>query len=400
MTTSDTILTTEAPSLAPLYIANMVGGAGMMGFVATAGPLAALLELEAWQIGLSATAGGLGWMLSARHWGAAADRIGRKRTLVIGIISFMAAYFLLSLAAQAGAEWGLAPMLALAGLVITRFGMGLGYSAVPAAGGALIADHYPPQARAGAMGRLGAAQASGLLIGPAIVALLAGPSPTMVLFLLAALPAPVLAFVILTLPSDPARGDGPTPPLPLSDKRLIRPMSSAVAAMVAVGTAQIVIGFIALERFGLSSEEALRTAGIALAGVGVALIFAQLVIKRLGWTPGALMRVGGVLSAVGFTAAALAPDPLILIASYAFAGFGAGWVFPSISAAAANAVGEDEQGRAAGAVSVGFGLGAMVGPLLGGALYSLAPATPLFVGAAAMLTISALAIGGGERLKA
>ena len=63
--------------LAPLYVANLVCSMGMMGFVVVAGPLADGLGLAAWQIGASATAGGLGWVLASRPWGRAADQRGR-----------------------------------------------------------------------------------------------------------------------------------------------------------------------------------------------------------------------------------------------------------------------------------------------------------------------------------
>lgn len=379
----------DAPLL-PLYLANAVCSMGMMGFVAAAGPLAEAIGLEAWQIGLSATAGGLGWVLSARAWGRAADRIGRKPVLVLGLIGFAAAYIALCLSAQAGIGWGFAPLAALTALVATRFCMGLTYSAIPAAGNAMIADRYAPEVRAGAMGRLGAAQAAGLLFGPAFVAVAAGPSPTTPLFILALLPLPVLVFLVLRLPRSRLRDGRVTPPLALSDPRLLRPVTAAFAAMIGVGIAQIVIGFIALDRLGLPGPAAMRFAGIALSAVGVALIVAQMVVTRLGWQPQTLMRAGGALSAIGFIAAAFAPNALILAAAYAVAGFGAGWVFPAISAAAANAVSADEQGRAAGSVSSAFGVGAVFGPIMGGALYDVNAALPLIAAALAMLAITYL----------
>lgn len=389
-TTMDEARETAAPLL-PLYLANAVCSMGMMGFVAVAGPLAEAIGLEAWQIGISATAGGLGWVLAARFWGHTADRIGRKPVLVVGLIGFSLAYIALCLGAQAGIGWGLAPLAALSALVATRFCMGLAYSAVPAAGNAMIADRYAPDARAGAMGRLGAAQAAGLLFGPAFVAIAAGPSPTTPLFILAILPLPVLAFVAARLPRSPSRDGKVTQPLALSDPRLLRPVLAAFAVMIAVGTAQIIIGFIALDRLGLPGPAAVRFAGFALSAVGVALIVAQMVVARLGWPPHTLMRAGGAIAAIGFAAAAFAPDGLTLAAAYALAGFGAGWAFPAISAAAANAVSADEQGRAAGSVSSAFGLGAICGPVLGGVLYDVAAALPLLAGALAMLAVTFLA---------
>lgn len=86
--------------------------------------------------------------------------------------------------------------------------------------------------------------------------------------------------------------------------------------------------------------------------------------------------------ATGFLVAAFAATGSALILAYALAGFGAGWVFPAISAIAANAVNDSEQGRAAGSVSTALGLGAMLGPAVGRVLYGLGSEFPLLLGAA------------------
>jgi len=379
--------------LAPVYLASLTGSMGMMGFVALAGPLAAALGLTAGQIGLSAMAGGLGWVLAARAWGRAADRLGRRMVLMAGVAGFALFYLALCAVAQAGVAGALTATGVLAGLSAARFAMGLSYAAVPAGANALIADRFAPESRAGAMGRLGAAQASGLLLGPAFVALTAGPSPVWPLFVLALMPLPVLALLALRLPADrPAGGGGPLPALPLTDPRLRVPALAALTAMTAVGIAQIVVGFLALDRLGLPGPTATRLAGGALAAVGVALIVAQVMVGRLGWPPARLIAAGGLIAAAGFAASALAGTGATLVAGYALAGFGAGWVFPAISALAANAVGPQEQGRVAGSVSTAVGLGAMLGPALGGITYGLGDIWPLLIGAALLLVPAALAL--------
>ena len=182
------------------------------------------------------------------------------------------------------------------------------------------------------------------------------------------------------------------PALPMTDPRLRVPALAALTAMTAVGIAQIVVGFLALDRLGLPGPAATRLAGGALAAVGVALIVAQVMVGRLGWPPARLMAAGGLIAAAGLAASALAGTGATLVAGYALAGFGAGWVFPAISALAANAVGDQEQGRAAGSVSTAVGLGAMLGPALGGITYGLGDIWPLLIGAALLLVPAALAL--------
>ena len=280
--------------------------------------------------------------------------------------------------------------MALAALIAARFGMGLSYAALPAAGAAAIADRFAPEARAGAMGRLAASQSAGLLFGPALVGLVAGASPVAPLFLLASASLPALLFLALRMPADGPTTSGRPEALSPADPRLLRPALAALATVTAVAVAQIVVGFAALDRLSLPGAEATRTAASALFAVGITLIFAQLAISRLGWSPGRLIAVGGLISVAGFVFAAFAGSPAALIAAYATAGFGAGWVFPSISAAAANAVEAEEQGRAAGSISTAMGVGAMLGPMLGGVLYDLADLRPFVTAACAMAGVAGL----------
>ena len=62
--------------LRPLLIANMACTMAMMAFVSLIGPLARVLGLAAWQAGAAVTVSGLLWMLLARPWGLASDRLG------------------------------------------------------------------------------------------------------------------------------------------------------------------------------------------------------------------------------------------------------------------------------------------------------------------------------------
>lgn len=146
-----------------------------------------------------------------------------------------------------------------------------------------------------------------------------------------------------------------------------------------VTVAQITVGFFALDRLHLDPAGAASAAGIALAIVGVALVCAQLALSRLGWMPEQLIRVGSVLSALGFASVVLASSPPMLWGSYALAAFGMGWVYPSVSALAANSVEAHEQGAAAGSVAAAQGFGIVVGPIVGTGLYGLDNGLPYAV---------------------
>jgi len=132
-----------------------------------------------------------------------------------------------------------------------------------------------------------------------------------------------------------------------------------------------------------------QLAGIALAVVGVVLFSAQMVLRRLNWTPSRFIRIGGSIAAVGFVGAAFAGTPVQLWAAYGVIAAGMGWVYPSQSALAANAVEAHEQGAAAGAVGAAQGLGAVLGPLAGTLAYQAAHGAPYAV-SAGLILIAAL----------
>jgi len=367
--------------LRPLLAANMACTMAMMAFVSLIGPIVRQVGLMAWQAGAAVTVGGVLWMLLARPWGAASDKHGRRRILLLGVGGFAVSYWAMAGVIDASLRLMPAAMLVFIGLVITRGAIGAFYGAIPTAGMALVADHVPPAKRAGTMASLGAANAVGMVVGPALAAMLAQHSLSLPLYLTGVLP--IVAFIILwrALPRTPPVQHAQRAALKLNDLRLRRPMAVAFTAMFCVAIAQITVGFFAIDRLGLVGPAAAKAAGIALTMVGVSLVLSQMLVRKLKWQPQRMIYVGGLVSAVGFGAVALAETAPVMWACYFVAAAGMGWVFPAFSALAANAVEPHEQGAAAGTVGAAQGLGIVVGPLVGTVLYGVSPGTPyLLVG--------------------
>lgn len=367
--------------LRPLMAAYMACTMAMMAFVSLIGPIARSLQLASWQAGAVVTVGGLLWMLLSRPWGALSDRRGRRAVLLTGVGGFMLAYW--AMCALLIVSLQVLPVVSLvfAGLLITRGAVGAFFAAIPATGQALVADHIAAEQRAGAMASLGAANAVGLVVGPALAAGLAQYGLGLPLYVTAVLP--LLAFAILwrRLPRNEQLVGTPSGVLGLGDVRLRKPMIVAFVAMFSVAIGQITVGFFAIDRLGLEPGPAARAAGMALALVGVGLIAAQLIVRKLHWPPYRLIRTGALVSAIGFGTVALATTQWMLMVCFFFAAAGMGWVFPAFSALAANAVQAHEQGAAAGSVGAAQGLGIVLGPLAGSLLYEVGPGVPyLLVG--------------------
>jgi DHA1 family tetracycline resistance protein-like MFS transporter len=349
------------PILLVLMAAVFSGSLAMMAFVALIGPVAREAGLAPWQAGLTVTASGVMWMLTARPWGAASDRHGRRTILMLGVVGFTLAYWALCLFVDAMLRWQVPAMAGFLGLVLLR---------------------------GQAMAQLGTGSAAGLVVGPGIAALLVPLGLSVPLVATAALP--LLAGLALwwLVPA--------TPPLPgpvrrrlvLTDPRLRQPLLVGFAAMFSVAIAQVSIGFYAMDRLGLPPAEAARAAGTALMLVGVALVISQGVAARVRIAPARMIRLGCLVAALGFASVVLADRAWMLAGCYFVAALGMGWVFPGFTAMAANAVDAAEQGAAQGAAGAAQGLGMVVGPVAGTLLYGVAPALPYVLAGVLLVGVS------------
>jgi MFS transporter, DHA1 family, tetracycline resistance protein len=385
-------LTTRATaplSLLPLMFETCACTIAVMSFVAVIGPIARMLGLAPWQVGAAVTVAGIAWMTLARAWGAASDRFGRRRTLLQGLGGFVVSYAALCAFIITSLHLRPSAWLAFAGIVLLRGLAGAFYAAVPATAAALIADHVLPDKRAGAMATLGAASAAGMVIGPGLAGMLAARDLALPLYV-TAIP-PIVAFAVLwhVLPRTEHHSSTRANTLKISDPRLRRALVLAFIAMFCVTIAQVTVGFYALDRLHLDTSSAARVAGIALTSVGVALILAQLLVRRLGWPPNRLIRLGAMIAALGFASVMFADSAMLLWAGYFVAAAGMGWVYPSISALAANAVEPHEQGATAGTISAAHGLGMITGPLVGTLVYEAHAGAPYLL-IATLLTAAAL----------
>ncbi|WP_368483365.1 MFS transporter [Pseudomonas aeruginosa] len=381
-------MTTPPPSantldLRPLMFETFVCTLAVMSFVALVGPLARKLGLAPWQAGAAVTVGGIAWMLAARPWGIASDRHGRRRILLGGLAGFALSYGSLCLFIVLALHWTLPTLFAFAGIVLLRGLAGGFYAAVPACTAALVADHVEAQRRAAALAGLGAASAIGMVIGPGLAGLLATHGLVLPLLVTGALPLVALLALWRWLPREERRQPNRGAALAIGDRRLRRPLAVGFVAMFSVTVAQITVGFFALDRLRLDSADAARVAGIALTAVGVALILAQLLVRRLDWPPPRLIRVGGLVAAIGFAAVCFADSPPLLWLAFFVAAAGMGWVFPAVSALNANAVRAEEQGAAAGTLVAVHGFGLISGPLLGTLLHQFDSRAPLRAGRSA-----------------
>ncbi|WP_095079090.1 MFS transporter [Pseudomonas sp. Irchel s3h17] len=386
--TSDAPLTDSAFDLRPLMFANMACTMAMMAFVSLIGPISRILGLATWQAGAAVTVSGVLWMVLARPWGQLSDRLGRRHILLLGTAGFTLAYWALCLFIDVSLRLLPSALLGFIGLMLGRGIIGVFYAAIPVGGNALIADNVEPQHRGRSMAALGAANACGLVMGPAIAALLSRYSLSLPFYAMALLP--LLAFLVLRykLKGQELHLKHASRTVRLNDPRLRRPMAVAFVAMLCVSIAQITVGFYAIDKLGMGPADAAQTAGIALTMVGLALICSQLIVRRLDWSPLRLIRVGSVIAGTGFAGSMFADTAWGLWLCFFVSAGGMGWIFPSFAALAANAVDASEQGATAGSIGAAQGFGVVIGPLAGTLIYALEPRLPYLVAAGLLLLVA------------
>lgn len=379
--------------LTPIFLTNALCMAGMMSFMAVAGPLVRELGLAEWHGGLVVTLAGVCWMLLSRVWGRAGDMRGRKPVLLAGVGGFAAAYLLLGVGVDLALARPPGMLTALTMLALLRALIGSFYAAIPTCSAAFIADRTGPERRAQSLAVLGAANGAGMVLGPLMGGLLAVHGLDVPMYAAAALPLLALCVLWRALPTAPAPGGTDTPPTRLSDPRLRLPLVVMFLATSCVISAQICVGFFVLDRLGLDAVQGARMAGFAMTGVGVTLIGVQIGMSRLpGIGPRSWLFGGTLLGAAGFVGVTVAWSSWGLATAYAVCAAGLGVVFPSCQTLAANAVTAEEQDVAAGTLSAAQGLAMVIAPLAGTALYEIFPALPYSVAAVALVFMSGVAL--------
>lgn len=368
-----------------LVIFNIICLTSMMAFLPVVGPIVRELGMQEWHSGLVVAVSGIFWMLFARIWGRASDQHGRRAILLLATLGYGISYALLSvfLSQALHSTWSL--LLVVSGFILLRACIGSFYAAIPPVSAAEVADVTTTEQRTSGMAILGAANGVGMIIGPVLGGIIGQYDLILPLYFAAALPFLACLFVYFGLPKHEHHTPIKSDPIKITDPRLRLPVFSAFLASSSVYTAQICIGFFGLDILNLSSKGAAELSGYAMGAVGVSLIIVQIMVSKLkNVLPVYWLMLGSAVSASGFILVTLWTQPVGLMVSYAIMAAGLGMVFPSFQSLASQAVGEHEQGVAAGSVSSAQGLSMVIAPLVSTFFYEINPFLP-FLSAAVLL---------------
>jgi len=315
--------------------------------------------------------------------GALSDRFGRRPVLLLSLIGSAIGYVIFGMG---GALWVLFLGRIVDGLTAGNISTIFAY----------IADTHAPAERGRIYGLLGAVAGFGFMFGPVAGGFLGALSPTMPLFVAAAITVLCAFWVYIALPESVARDKPPGPwqwrqlnPLGqlagvLRYANLRVPFFAAFCFFFAGAMLQSNLSVYLKDvlQFGTTSI------GWTLFGVGVMDIVSQglltrVLLPRLGSRM--LTRLGLAINAVGFAMIAslvFVPRIEFLAASIFVFTLGDGLFQPAMSEIIANAAPPDAQGRVQGANQAQQSLARMLGPLVPAILSPMSISAPYWVGGA------------------
>ena len=315
-------------------------------------------------------------------WGRLSDRIGRKAVLLIGLSGYVLSNLIFLYSASLGligyvTGFSLLMILLMARIVNSAIG-----AASRPASGAYVADVTSEEDRSSGMGKFGAANNIGTILGPVLVGSLVGLNifginipqfglltPLIVMSILMAIAA---VFVYIFLPSGDSVSEAETSGSGIVfDRNLKLLLAVGVIIFTAFALVQSITAFYIQDRFAYNLDETAKTTALLLGTMAFMAIISQLtIVQKYKGSPLNLIKFSLPLFILSCLFIIFSPNFLFLYAGMAFMGLGMGLASPGYTSAASLNADKDKQGAAVGLAMVAPGIGFALGPLLSGFLYS------------------------------
>lgn len=319
-------------------------------------------------------------VICAPFWGRLSDRIGRKPVLMTGILGLAVSFVVFGLAQDM--------TLLFASRVI---GGAFGAAALPTAM-AYAGDITTKEARAKALGLLGAGLGLGMVVGPAIGGLAGHFGLSVPFFVAAVLCVLTAGFVAVALPAKAPVADerlGTLQALKATGKLLWPFYLLSFLQMLAFTSMEATFVLYAKDEFRLTITQiglmfmvmGLVSAGFQGGGVGK-------LINRFG--EAAVTRAGCIVLGLGFLLTPAARNPYELLAVFCLFGVGSALLRTSLSTSVSRGASAG-QGTAMGLMQSCESLARVFGPAIGGVLYFMSPRLPYEAGVGVMALSAVLA---------
>jgi len=333
------------------------------------------------QVGLIISCSSLAFALASPVWGYLSELYGRRPILIIGLSGYATGTLLFALVFQAGLAGWVSGGVLVALLVAARMSQAVIMAATPPSAAAYTADITAPEARTRGMGRIGAANNLGTVLGPGIGGMLAAVALVLPLYLVAGLVALMAVSILFFLPPSPYRGEPPvqrrrtvlaTGLRAYTDRRFRDLLITGVVLFMSFALVQQTLGFLFQDALNMSPSEAAGALGTAMMAAAITSLTGQILVVQWLRAP-ALVLLALAVPAIGLGAGVLwlFDSRLGMTLAVMLVGMGIGFGMPAIMSLASLRVDSSEQGRVAGLASACPSLGFVLGPLVGTGLYTL-----------------------------
>ena len=315
-------------------------------------------------------------------WGKLSDRIGRKAVLLIGLSGYVFSNIIFLYSASLGLIGAVSGFSLLMILLAARIvNSAIGAASRPASG-AYVADVTSEEDRSAGMGKFGAANNVGTILGPVLVGSLVGfnifdlqipqfglLTPLIVMSIVMAIAA---IFVYIFLPNNDfdSQTEIKTSDL-VFDNNFKLLLSIGITIFTAFAIVQSVTAFYLQDRFDYDLDETAKNTALLLGTMAFMAIISQLtIVQRYKGRPLNLIKFSIPLFILSCLLIIFSPNFFFLYLGMAAMGLGMGLASPGYTSAASLNADKDNQGAAVGLAMVAPGIGFALGPLLSGFLYS------------------------------
>jgi|TARA_R110001606_G_scaffold280396_2_gene429110 MFS family permease len=358
----------------------MAVGIGQSFIFTSLPPIGREIGLADVRISTLITAGAATFVVAAFLWGGIINRIGRVRSVIIGMSSYAMTITLTGFVLQEA----LAKHLSAEETYYLVFGLRIIFSlgiagVLPSVQTYLIA-HTDIKHRSSTIAMIGAAFSIGMILGPAFASLLSSLGLTAPFYIIAFLAGSIALLVVFFVKDTKHVRQFVKPPKINWLTQPVMPFlcMSSLSILSMTGVQQI-MSFLIQDRFQLDVAQTTHQLGFAMMTMSCFSILVQMILVprfQLGVVTLIFSGVGvGVLAQLAF----------IFLDSYAgvlFAmglfGAGFGFLFPGIVTAQTLLVKDDQQSRLASMNASMQGLGAALGPVILASLYQLGQLVPFF----------------------
>ena len=325
-------------------------------------------------------------------WGRLSDRIGRKSVLLVGLTGYVLSNIIFLYSASIGLLGYVSGFFLLLILLAARIiNSAVGAASRPATG-AYVADVTSLEERSSGMGKFGAANNIGTILGPVLVGSIIGINifnfkiqgfalltPLIVMSFLMMV---AIFFVLLFLPNKKSAGsDDINSGRPALDKNLKMLISIGVIVFTSFAIVQSVTAYYLQDRFSLTLDETARSTALVLGTMALMAIVSQLTfVQSFKGSPLELIKYSIPLFVLSSLIIVFSPSYTFIYLGMAIMGLAMGLASPGYTSAASLNADSNNQGAAVGLAMVAPGLGFTLGPFLSGLLYSISINLPfLFI---------------------